>query len=303
MIIDRLRYSQNWNIGFCDISPDVFIKNKQLGHIEWMKHPYRDRFFADPFILKVTEDDIIVFAEECLFDNPKGRIVELIIDQSTKRLKQKYLLLETDTHLSYPAIIYSEDKVYVYPENSKSGVLNLFIYDEENHKLTKPVSILDEAVADSTIIESDGKFYLVATKYPETQVKVFLYIADSVKGPYNQCSNNPFNTDKKSSRPGGNFFDVNGTWYRPAQNCFERYGSGLSIMKVLSFTEDAMKEKYEFSIYPQSFRYNLGIHTINFRDGYCAIDGYGYLYPIIGRMYSSLITLFKNFVISVFRRK
>jgi hypothetical protein len=297
MIIDRLRYRQNWNIGFSNITPEVFIQGKKLGQIQWMKHTYQDRFFADPFILKVTDYDIVVFAEECLFEKPKGCIVELIVDKLTKRLKQRYLLLETDSHLSYPAIIYSEDKVYVYPENGGSGELNLYIYDEMHHKLIKSASILDEAVADSTIVESEGKFYLVATKYPETQEKVFLYVADSFKGSYIQYMDAPFSTSRRFSRPAGNFFKVNGTLYRPAQDCDKYYGAGLSIMKVSSLKDKSLKENYEFGIYAQSFRYNLGMHTINFGDGCCVIDGYGYLYSLIGRIYySMLITSIKSFV-------
>ena len=269
-----------------------------------MKHQYHDRFFADPFILKVTDEDIVVFAEECLFENPKGCIVELIIDKSTKRLKQRYLLLETDSHLSYPAILFCEGKVYVYPENGRSGKLNAYIFDEDNHKLTKPESILDEAVADSTIVESEGRFYLVATKYPETLEKAFLFMADSFKGPYIQHNEIPVSTNRRFSRPAGNFFNLNGNIYRPAQDCENYYGAGLSIMKISSLKDQSLEEKYEFGVYPQSFRYNLGMHTINFQQGYCVIDGCGYLYPLIGRIYySKLITLIKSFVISIFPKQ
>ncbi len=302
MIINKLRYSQNWNIGFSDITPEDFIENKEIGAIQWMKHPYHDRFFADPFILKVTDDDIIVFAEECLFENPKGYIVELIVDRKTKKLKKRFLLLQTDTHLSYPAILFSEDNVYVYPENGKAGLLNLYTYDDENHKLINPVPILDKAVADATIVESDKKFFLVATKYPETHEKAFLYVANTLNGLYSQNNDVPFSINKKFSRSAGNFFTANGILYRPAQDCVERYGAGLSIMKVSSLKGASLKEKYEFGIYPRSFRYNMGVHTINFSEGCCVIDGYGYLHPLIGRIYySKLLTSIKTKIKKIIR--
>lgn len=304
MKIDRLIYNQNWNIGFSNITQDTLIDKKKICNIQWMKHSYKDRFFADPFIFKVTDDEIIVFAEECLFEKPNGCIVELIVDKRTKRLKKRYLLLESNTHLSYPAIFFCEDKVYVYPENGTSGSLSLYTYDEESHKLINPIIILDEATADSTILEFDGKFYLVATKYPETQENVFLYEANTINGPYFKHVEVPFSTNKRFSRPAGDFFYVNGDLYRPAQDCIERYGAGLSIMKVTCLKGTLFEEKYEFGIYPSSFRYNLGIHTINFHEGCCVIDGQGYLYPIIGRLYySALVRLMVNILKFVLHRK
>ena len=150
-----------------------------------MKHSYKDRWFADPFIYKVTEDEIIVFVEECnIYGKPKGILCELHVDRKSRKLKQRFVLLELETHLSYPAIIEYDGKTYVYPENGKSGKLNIYEYDENNHCLINPKCILSEAVADSTILQKEKLFYLIATKYPNTQEKAFVYQTDSIFGPY-----------------------------------------------------------------------------------------------------------------------
>lgn len=278
----------NWNIGFVDISPEHLINKSQLDEIQWMKHNYKDRFFADPFILKISEKYIILLAEEMLFDEAKGRIVELIVDKNTYRLCDRFLLLETDSHLSYPAYIRENGKVFVYPENGMSGALRIYELDEDNHKLINPVVILNEAVADATIFMKGGKYWMTAMKYPNTQEKVFLYKSESLFGPYVQVDTNPFTFDRSFSRPAGNFFTVNGQLYRPAQDCSKFYGSALSIMKV-EFN-DVFQEELKSRIKPQSYKYNLGIHTINFMDGQCIVDGYGYMYPLIGRIYYSAFT-------------
>lgn len=285
----------NWNIGFVDISPEHLIYKAKLGEIQWMKHPYKDRFFADPFIVKISDKYIILLAEEMLFDETKGRIVELIVDKKTKRLCDRFLLLETDSHLSYPAYIRENGKMYVYPENGMSGTLKIYELDEDNHTLINPVVILNEAVADATIFINEGKYWMTSMKYPNTQEQVFLYKSESLFGPYVQVDNHPFTYDRSYSRPAGNFFSVNGQLYRPAQDCLNLYGSALSIMKV-DFV-DNLKEEFLFNIKPQSYKYNLGIHTINFMDRMCVVDGYGYLYPLIGRIYySPIMTVLKNYV-------
>lgn len=283
-LLRKIQYCQYWNIGFCDQTPDELIQDKALKPIKWLKHPYRDRWFADPFIIKVTDSEIVVLVEECPMDNPKGIISELLIDRSTMCLKKRYVLLEKETHLSYPAIIRHNGKILVYPENGASGELNIYEYDESNHRLVNPVCILNEAVADATIVEIDNRFYLSATKFPDTQEKAYLYESDSLYGKFVQIEATPYQTDLRFSRQGGNFFVVNGHLYRPAQDCLEQYGSALYIMDTSGYGE-SIKEIPLYRLNPQDKRYGLGLHTLNFENGMTVVDGYGYYMPFLGRLY------------------
>ncbi len=278
----------NWNIGFCEQTPENLIQQKRLNKVQWLKHPYKDRWFADPFIYKVTDEEIIVFVEECnLFGWPKGIICELVIDRKTISLKERHVLLELDTHLSYPAIIRHNGKVYVYPENGASGKLNIYEYDSVSHKLVNPICILNEAVADASIIEQESKYLMIATKYPDTQEKAFLYQSDSLFGSYKIISDTPCQISRSCSRPGGNWIRVSDKIYRPAQDCSTRYGGALSIMSVQQ-KDGIQTEEGIFRILPQSFRYSKGVHTLNFFDGICVVDGYGYLYQLAGRFFDLL---------------
>ncbi len=284
-LLKNIQNGSNWNIGFCDMTPEELVSEKRLRPIQWMKHPYKDRFFADPFIYKVTSQEIIVFAEEYVFDNPPGLIVELVIDRNTKRLKQRYELLRLPTHLSYPAIIREDGVTYVYPENGASEKLNIYRYDEIEHKLMEPICILNEAVADATMYKlNNGKFLLVATKYPENQENAYCYESLSVKGPFVPQSEAPFQTSRSCSRPAGNFFEAYGQLYRPAQNCVGSYGASTNVME---FDASTLREKVIFELKPQGRRYPLGLHTINFYEGLCVVDGLGYLYPTLGKWYCS----------------
>lgn len=283
----RLKYDTNWNVGFCEITKEEFLKVGNLGRVRWLHHPYKDRWFADPFILSFSESEIVVFVEECPIENPKGIICELVIDRKTMVLKSRYVLLELDTHLSYPAIIRKGDKIYVYPENGASGSLKMYEYNPKAHKLENPVCVLNEAVADSTILEVAGQFYLAATRFPKTQEEAFLYKSDSLVGPYIDVKGKPFESDRSCSRPAGNFFEVDGTLYRPAQNCASRYGAGISLMKC-KLAGERMEEEKAMDITPLSWRYEIGIHTLNFCDDLCVIDGAGYLYPYSGYIIEGL---------------
>ena len=52
-----------WNIGFVENTLDGVINGEPL-KIKWLNHECKDRWFADPFILDVTDDKIYVLVEE-----------------------------------------------------------------------------------------------------------------------------------------------------------------------------------------------------------------------------------------------
>ena len=288
----RLLYPQNWNIGFVEQTMTDLLDKQQLGRIRWMKHSYKDRWFADPFIYKVTDKEIIVFVEECLIsDTPKGILCELHVDRKTKRLRERFVLLELDTNLSYPAIIEKDGIAYVYPENGASGSLKMYRYDEQNHKLIEPISILNEAVADSTLLEESDGFTLIATKTEDPLECAYLYKSSGLFGPYQLVSKQPVQQSRNCSRPAGNWINISDKTYRPAQDCGERYGGGINIMRVE--LRNPYSEKSLFLINPNSFKYNLGIHTINEspQNGLLVVDGYGYLHPSLYRFWDFMANI------------
>lgn len=285
----RLLYPQNWNIGFVEQSAKDLLEKQQLGRIKWMKHKYKDRWFADPFIYKVTDNEIVVFVEECMItDKPKGILCELHVDKKTMRLRERYVLLELDTHLSYPTFIKKDGVTYVYPENGASGCLKLYKYDEQKHKLVEPVCILNEAMADSTILPEKDGYTLIATKTENPLECAYLYKSSDLFGPYQLVEAQTIQASRSCARPAGNWIVNCGQVYRPAQDCSKRYGGGINMMKIESV--NPYSEIIQFPIIPNGFKYNLGIHTINESPagGLLVVDGYGYLHPVISRAWIAL---------------
>lgn len=288
----RILYPQNWNIGIVEQSVEDLLEKQQLGHIRWMKHNYKDRWFADPFIYKVTDDEIVVFVEECMItDKPKGILCELHVDRTTMQLSERYVLMELDTHLSYPAFIKKAGVTYVYPENGASGSLKMYRYDEQNHKLVEPVCILNDAVADSTILYFNGAYYIIATKSKNSKVNAYLYQSKDLFGPFKLVTETPVQTNRSCSRPAGNWIDISGKLFRPSQDCSMSYGGAMNIMSVDSLLP--YHEEIAFGIKPTSYKYHFGTHTINFsKDApITVIDGYGYLHPIFARFWVKMASI------------
>ena len=58
---------EEYNIGFVDNTYEDIISGKPLS-VKWMAHSYKDSWFADPFILDVT-DTQISFSRRFLLSN------------------------------------------------------------------------------------------------------------------------------------------------------------------------------------------------------------------------------------------
>jgi len=288
MGIRKYLNNQNWNIGFAQVTPEELIRSKKISDVKWMKHPYKDRFFADPFILSVDNDYIIVLVEELIFGE-KGTLVWLKIDRKTLKLQDRKLLLQLDTHLSYPQIVRKDDSLFIIPENSESGKLTVYSFDEKNISLNQVGVISDEPLTDATLLSTEDGIYMMATKLPNSQGDAYLYKYNSSEMKFCKISTSPVIEDRALARMGGAFFKIDGNVFRPAQDCEHGYGKALTICQVDSF-EPIYQEHKIFRIEPCTWKYNLGLHTLNFDkdSGLAVIDSYGYLYPILGRVLMAL---------------
>lgn len=278
-----------WNLGFIEEGLEVTLNNKRP-KIHWVKKRFHDRWFADPFILSVTDHDIIILAEEYCYSVKRGRIARVVIDRHTYKEKCFEIILELPTHLSFPFIIRQNGKIYLVPENSASGCSTVYEYDDCLRKCTPLHCLSDKPLADATIYESNENAYLSATILPDTNsnsVKIFAFDKKSLKAG-DQIAMVEFPI--LCGRNAGEVFSVNGQQYRPAQDCTLRYGHGV-ILQKMSNTNGVWSFENVNSIYPWSFKYNLGIHTFNHYDGLIVIDARGYRYPIVGRILTFIFNL------------
>ena len=288
--------NQFWNIGFAELTPQQLISGKKLPKVSWLKHPFRDRFFADPFILEADDNKIVVLVEEYIFGQ-KGTIVKLTVDRHTFKLINRRLLLQLDTHLSYPLILEQGENPIICPENSESGQLST--YRLHHNQLVNPKIIADYPLTDASPFEYNGEKYLLSTQYPESQENAYLFCFDSQTGKYHPVYDYPVVKGKGHSRMGGDFFKIGSRLFRPAQDCSRGYGCGLTIYEITGIKPN-YTEKPILRLDPVSWRYNLGLHTLNFHTptGLAVIDSYGYLYPVAGRLlmaaHNIKTVIFKN---------
>lgn len=262
-----------YNIGFVDGDVQDIISGKPL-KVNWLKHSYKDRWFADPFILDITDSDIIVLVEEWYDPIQRGRISKLVVDKNTFQLKHLKVMIDEGFHLSFPAITRKPDGIYIQPECGIARGLVEYKYNAEQDCFEKRNVISDLPLADSVRNTLFGEDLMFSTKLPDANGKELgIYLWDASSSQYQ--IKDYYHFDENISRMAGNFFVCNGDVYRPAQVCIKWYGDAVSIQKVTCEGEQWHFEEIR-RLYSPNHDLDLGFHTFNEYNGLIVVDALGY---------------------------
>lgn len=242
--------------------------------VDWIVNPFRDRWFADPFILDVTDDFLFVLAEEYAFKTRKGRIAKLSINRRTLRIDDYSIVLETPTHLSFPSILRKDGRVFVYPENCRSGHLCLYEFNSQRDELVYVKTICDDPVWDSVMVNLSGFPQLFTANKNDYSLDIYNWDAEKSRFVYSSS----YTSVDKSSRMAGQLFEYHGKLYMPSQYCEKEYG-GSVIIKEVSVGRDSYTFTNIKKIESPHPKRKIRLHTLNEYNGVVIIDVGGYDFP------------------------
>lgn len=268
---------QEWNIAIATMNNDLSLSN-----IKWMQHNFKDRWYADPFIVDDSDDYYIILAEEYMHINRKGRIARLTVSKKDCVLVNNETILDLPTHLSFPNTMAIDGDIYLYPENAESGNTKYYKYgDTCVYKGTLSLSPL----ADPTIFRLKDKYYLFATLDDECNGnRLRVFESNKALGEYKEVQQIVFSDC--TARRAGNVFFHNGEMISPAQICNDKYGQGICFQKI------TLSDDGKFSLtdirrdFPPTRDYPEGFHTYNIYKNNCVvIDGYRYGSKMLHNLY------------------
>ena len=273
-----------WRIGIVENSLEGIVNGEKL-RVQWPSNPFHDRWFADPFVLSVDGDEVTLLVEDYRYAEGQGRISRIIVDRKRGAIVSCKTILRGG-HYSFPAILRENGKVYLYPEQSRQGKLELFEYCPETETCEYVQTLSEEPLTDAIIYK--GVIY--STRLPEPngkRLKMFKWpsaVQSSIAASQRSSAfgdskqlhcvqdANALNLELETlnqpktyvfgeciARNAGEFFEVNGVTYRPAQECNRWYGNGLSI------------QKYEDGAFTEVRRIP-GMHTLNSFQGVTVVD-------------------------------
>lgn len=282
---------QRWTLGFIEQSLQEIIDGKPL-KVNYIKHDYKDRWFADPFILDYNDEYINVLVEEYLDSTKLGRISKLRIDRNTYQLLAITPILELDTHLSFPAIARKDGKIYIYPENAAGKGLAMYEYDPETDRCRLEETITEEPLADAIITDLFGEKLMFSTHIPTHNGNVLtVHRFEENKPIFDQDIILPSNI----ARNAGDWFKYEEKIYRPAQDCNGGvYGGAVILQEIEKKSRDFVIKNVR-RIESNHHEYTTGCHTFNHYQGLSVIDVHGYRHKYAARLFETIYTVVKRF--------
>lgn len=285
--------SSYWNIGFVEEDIKEVLNANHL-HIHWLHHPYKDRWFADPFFLHVDDHHIILLAEEFRYQDKKGRLSKLVVNRDDYHLEALKVILEEPHHLSFPFIYRKDGQVYIIPESSQSGQTDVYTYHEETDEVQKRSTLCHLPLTDAVLVDMpDGKQYVFSTKVP-TQNKDHLqiYAVDTKDWQMTGYPLQDVSFESNIARNAGDVFWVDGKMYRSGQDCNKGYGHGVVIQQVRYYDGQFTFETVRtfFSDFPE---FDMGYHTFNRMNGLIVMDAHGHRYKMADKVVKYLLKLYR----------
>ena len=269
-----------WSLGVCENGFDDLRKDK----IRWISNgAYKGKWFADPFVLDYDDQVIHLLVEEFDYRVHRGRIAKLSVDRRASVVTNCSIILDLETHLSFPMIFRQGDVVFVCPENYQSGGLDLYQYEDSSGKLQFIHRLIDEKLTDAILIERQGRYYILSTSIPKPNGRLLtVYQSGDLNGPFSKVQEIEFKDNV--ARNAGLPFLYDGKLIRPAQESNINYGNALVFQEMeedqghFGFTECCR-------FYSTHKDYRFGTHTFNQHpDGLAVLDVKGFRYPCMGRL-------------------
>lgn len=280
-VLNRLLH-YSWDLAYGIYDETTVYSSFEKLKLQYIKNPYKNKWFADPFILESDKGTLSLLVEEFDYNINRGRLARLKIDKSTNCIVECKIILDLPTHLSFPAIYRCDGKIYVHPENYHSGSSVMYEYNIENDSLINPVILAREPLTDAVIRCQGSDYILYSTKDPTANgSNLHIFKSDNLQGPYTQESTIRFKSN--IARMAGQFVTVGGRLVRPAQDCNGAYGRAVLFME----NDIVINE-----LRPNSIKY-AGVHTFNVHNQEFVIDLKKYDYPLFYYIKEKIKSLFK----------
>lgn len=231
-------------------------------------------YFADPFVL-VHDGITHVFVEEVPRASGRGVISHFTLSASGDP-STPHVVLDTGSHLSYPYVFAHLGEIYMLPESTAAGGLDLYRATRFPDAWEKVARLIGEPLHDATPFEHEGRWWIAAgtqTLQSSSWDALSLYFADDLLGPWHPHPLNPVLIDSAAARPAGALWrDATGALMRPAQDCAHGYGSAITLRRILRLDPETFQEETAGTIGFEAKGGIKGPHTLSRGGGFELID-------------------------------
>ncbi len=262
--------SCRWELAFLKESPGEIVHGHRP-HFVYIENPFKEYWFADPFILSIQGQFVYVLAETMpRRDESKATISLLVIDWQKKAIIKMETILEEEWHLSFPCILRKDGVVYVCPESAEAEKLYIYklVQDKDgNHRLERIKSICDDTVWDSDISCLFGVPLMFTAKRDNYHLDIFSWDESLEKFIYDQS----VSSSRQNMRMAGSLFKVGDDIFCPQQDSGYTYGNAVEINKI-ELVDGVFSLSPVVVIRPPRRFMIDGVHTFNSYEGLVVVD-------------------------------
>jgi hypothetical protein len=257
---------ERWRVGVLETSIGELLGGARPP-VRWLAE-HAEGWLADPVGVRGP----LVLAEA--FDPATGR--GHLVRTELRAGAAVVPVLRASHHLSWPFLVEDAGEVFLLPEASATGRIQLFRGAPFPDRFEPDAVLVDGfAGVDPTVVRHAGHWYLFATdRADQDETRLHLFVADALRGPWRRHPMSPVVDDLASARPAGPLFTYEGSLFRPAQDCSRTYGGGVVINRIEALSPELFREVPVARLDPDpTGPCPDGLHTLTVTDGAILIDG------------------------------
>lgn len=265
----------HWRVGWRPINGPSALTSGKLDGPLWSEVPDDGyHFYADPFPFE-HQGRTYLFVED--FDHRIGKGVISVAPWGANGPTGPFEpVLQHEVHLSYPFVLEHDGEVWMVPETSGAGRIELYLAVDFPRRWERHSVLIDNVVAsDATPFSHEGRWWMTATVGLGGSLSDSLYLwsAPDLLGPWTAHRANPVLIDIASARPAGRVEQYAGRLLRPVQDGRTGYGAAMSVAEITRLDDTAFAQTIVA-------RYSAGgpwagsrVHTLNQSGTIETIDG------------------------------
>lgn len=268
------RTIDHWQVGIRNVVSSQYAhemrESRCLGDFQWLQSP-KGHFWADPFLFS-EQGKTWLFFEDLNYANWHGTL--WVVELSDKGVGEARPCLSCSYHLSYPQVFRSGGAIYMVPETSASGEIELYRARKFPYEWERVKTLVSLRAVDTTLVNHHDQWWMYTTAMPidSHAITNLLFCADDLLGEWRLVETSSYGDDVRSARGAGAFVGTGGRLLRPSQDCGGRYGKRVLFNQVDMLSEQDYRESFQYALEPAAWQNCVGIHTYNCCDEWEVID-------------------------------
>ena len=226
---------------------------------------------ADPFLLEQGGRTWLLF-EDVKLGGRRGRLACMEVSESGA-CSEMEVILERDSHLSYPCVVPVGGELFLIPESADTGRVDLYRFSAFPSRLELVSTLYDRVpLVDTTPFRLDDRWYFFTTT-TQPYMETLLFSSSRLDGPWTRHPASPVSRSVRSCRSAGHLFWKDGRLFRPTQDCSVRYGYAITVNEITALTATEFEEHPVARVMPTWAPGLLGTHMWNETSRLQVIDG------------------------------